>query len=179
MAPEFRPQSPRSHLAHEPRSHRADGASDLGRPASAARHRGRMVERGALVLPGDDPAGEPPQLALPTPALHPRPRVGLLSPGPQHAPRVAPAGPLPRLTVEPRYSRRWTPWQELCAALLEDAVKCVTRPPKDLRNRVELQRRADERWLDGVPAPLDFPTVCAVLDLEPTAVRRALRAKVP
>jgi hypothetical protein len=90
---------------------------------------------------------------------------------------VAPTGPLPSLTVAPRWSRRWTPWQALCAALLEDAVRCATRPPKDLKNRVELQRRQDERWLDGGPAPLDFPTVCAVLDLEPTAVRRALRRR--
>jgi len=102
-------------------------------------------------------------------------RVDLLPTLPQHAPRVAPAGPLPRLTVGLKETRRWTPWQALCAALLQDAVKCATRPAKALGHRRELQRRRDERWLAGVPAPLDFPTVCAVLELEPTAVRRALR----
>jgi len=57
-------------------------------------------------------------------------------------------------------------------------VKNATRPSKsDLRNRVEVQRRLDQRWLNGMPATLDFATVCAVLELEPTAVRRALRRR--
>ena len=177
MAPEFRPQSPRSYVAQQSWTPRADGASDLGGPPAAPGHRGGMVERAGLVLPGDDPAGEPAGLALPPPAPQPRPRVAMRATGPQHAPRVAPTGPLPRLMLTPRQSRRWTPWQALCFALLEDAVKCATHPPKELRNNVERQRDDDQQWLEGVPAPLDFPTVCAVLDLEPTAVRRALRRR--
>jgi len=91
---------------------------------------------------------------------------------------VAQAGPLPRLIFEPRQSRRWTPWQHLCAALLKDAIKSVSKPVEsDIRTRASRQRVADLRWLSGVPAPLDFPTVCAVLELEPTAVRRALRRR--
>jgi len=91
---------------------------------------------------------------------------------------VAPAGPLPRLTLEPKRSRRWTPWQHLCAALLKDAVKCATSEVEpNIRTRKNRQRMNDLRWLSGVPAPLDFPTVCAVLELEPTAVRRALRRR--
>jgi len=84
-------------------------------------------------------------------------------------------GPLPRLTLEPKRSRRWTPWQHLCAALLKDAIKFAMKPVEPNVNRgSNRQRMADLRWLSGVPAPLDFPTVCAVLELEPTAVRRAL-----
>lgn len=176
MAPEFRPESPGTE-PHEPRPHRAGDAPDVDRAAPTARHHRGIVERRALVLPGDDPPGKPPCVAVSDGALHPRTRVAVLSPGPQHAPRVAPGGPLLRVGIEPRQSRRWTPWQALCAALLEDAVKCSARPPTELRNRANLQRRDDERWLEGVSAPLDFPTVCAVLNLEPTAVRRALRER--
>src|SRR5215475_955446 len=174
MAPEVRPRAT-GPVGERAGAHRAGGAADLGRPMATAGHRPGVVERQAVVLPRGDPAGEPPRLGLP-----PRPRVaevrvGVLPPLPQHTPRVAPAGPLPRLTLEPKRSRRWTPWQHLCAALLKDAVKCAgyTGTP-NIRTRKNRQRIDDLRWLSGVPAPLDFPTVCAVLELEPTAVRRAL-----
>src|SRR5262249_56887518 len=97
---------------------------------------------------------------------------------PQRGRGVARDGPLPRLALEPRRSRRWTPWQHLCAALLRDAVKCASSEVEpNIRTRKNRQRIDDLRWLSGVPAPLDFPTVCAVLELEPTAVRRALRRR--
>src|SRR5215475_123825 len=178
MAPEVRPHSPRSRVGQRSGAGRAGGAADLDRPAAAARHRAGVVERQAVVLPGDDPAGEPAHLALSACPLVARVRVGVLPPLPQHAPRVAPDGPLPRLILEPRRSRRWTPWQHLCAALLRDAVKCASSEGEpNIPTRKNRQRIADLRWLAGVPAPLDFPTVCAVLELEPTAVRRALRKR--
>jgi hypothetical protein len=177
MAPELRSDAARSRIVQCAGADRVDGATDLGGTAPAAGDRERVVERDGVVLPRDDPAGESPRLALSARPPDTRTRVAVLPQLPQHAPRVAPAGPLPSLTIAPRRSRRWTPWQALCAALLQDAVKCASRPPKDLRHRVELQRRQDQRWLDGGPAPLDFPTVCAVLELEPTAVRRALRRR--
>jgi len=111
-------------------------------------------------------------------ASHAAARVGLLPTLPQHTPRVAPAGPLPGLTIAPRRDRRWTPWQALCFALLRDAVKSATSEVEPHGSPgATRQRIADRRWLAGVPAPLDFPTVCAVLELEPTAVRRALRRR--
>lgn len=177
MAPELRPAASRPDEPAVAGAHRADGASDLGGPAPAARHRGRVVERGGLVLPGGDPDREPLGLAVPAPAPDPAAGVGVLPQGAQYAPRVA-QGPLPCLTVLPRRDRSWTPWQALCAALLKDAVRCATRPSKsDLRKRLELQRRDDQDWLEGCPAALDFDTVCHVLGWEPTAVRRALRRR--
>src|SRR5262249_56432376 len=108
----------------------------------------------------------------------PRVRGAWLPPPPQPVRRVPRDGPLPRLALEPRRSRRWTPWQHLCAALLRDAVKCASSEVEpNIRTRKNRQRIDDLRWLSGVPAPLDFPTVCAVLELEPTAVRRALRRR--
>ena len=178
MAPEVRPHAPRSHVAQRPRARRAGGASDLDRSPAAAGDRAGVVERQGLVLPGSDPAGEPPRLDLSACPPVARVRVAVLPPLPQHAPRVAPDGPLPRLTLEPKQSRRWTPWQHLCAALLRDAVKSATSEIDPHGSPgASRQRIADRRWLAGVPAPLDFPTVCAVLELEPTAVRRALRRR--
>jgi len=178
MAPEFRPEASRPDDPDQPWCHRADGATDLGGAAPAAGNHPGVVEWGGLVLPGDDPPRRAPGLAVSAPAQPSRHRVELLSVYPQQTPRVAPTGPLPRLEVLPRRDRAWTPWQELCFAILRDAVKCVQRPSRarHLRNRTAQQRRDDERWLfEGVPAPLPFDVVCAVLHLEPTAVRRALR----
>src|SRR5262245_60615336 len=174
MAPEVRPDAPRARIAQRAGTGRAGGASDLGGTAPAARHRAGVVEREPVVLPGGDPPGKPPRLALSPCPLVARVRVAVLPPLPQHAPRVAPDGPLPRLALEPKRSRRWTPWQHLCAALLRDAVKCATKETP-LSKQGNRQRINDLRWLSGVAsAPLDFPTVCAILELEPTAVRRAL-----
>ena len=84
-------------------------------------------------------------------------------------------GPLPDLTLEVSWSRAWTPWQALCARLLEDAVRCATKA--DRRRRKAVQQRKDLDWLAGADAPLEFTTVCAVLRLEPTAVQRAVRRR--
>jgi hypothetical protein len=82
---------------------------------------------------------------------------------------------LPDLVLDVHWSRAWTPWQALCARLLEDAIKCATKT--DRRRRKATQRRKDREWLAGADAPLDFPTVCSLLRLEPTAVQRALRRR--
>src|SRR5215475_2243715 len=178
MAPEVRPHPTRSRVRQRAGGGRAGGAADLDRPVAAAGDRAGVVERAAVVLPGGDPPGKPAQLDLSTCPCVARVRVAVLPPLPQHAPRVAPDGPLPRLALEPKRSRRWTPWQHLCAALLRDAVKCASSEGEpNIPTRKNRQRIADLRWLSGVPAPLDFPTVCAILELEPTAVRRALRRR--
>src|SRR5262245_35783058 len=178
MAPEVRPRAAGARVDLHAGAGRTGGATELGRPVAAPRHRPGVVERDAVVLPGSDPAGGLARLDLSPHARDAQARVALRPTLPQHTPRVAPAGPLPRLILEPRQSRRWTPWQHLCAALLKDAVKCASKPVQPNVNRgSNRQRIADLRWLSGVPAPVDFPTVCAVLELEPTAVRRALRRR--
>src|SRR5262245_4196973 len=147
MAPEPRPHPPRPHVPECTGSRRAGGAPHLGGPAPPAGDRAGVVERSAVVLPGSDPPRELARLELPPRALEARQRVALRPPLPQHAPRVATPGPLPRLTVAPRQTRCWTPWQHLCAALLKDAVKSAFKPvdPK-VGTRASRQRIADLRW---------------------------------
>src|SRR5262249_33083307 len=106
MALEARPQPPRSRIGERTGARRVGGASDLGRPAAAGSHGAGVGEGRGVVLPGGDPAGDPAWLDLSACPPIARVRVAVLPPLPQHAPRVAPDGPLPRLALEPRRSRR-------------------------------------------------------------------------
>jgi len=82
---------------------------------------------------------------------------------------------LPSQYFGPR--RRLTPEHGLMIAVLQDAIDCVAkhRDAKDHRGR----RLFDEatRWLlaEETDWPYSFECICAVLDLDANAVRRALR----
>ena len=82
---------------------------------------------------------------------------------------------LPSQYFGPR--RRLTPEHGLMIAVLQDAIDCVAkhRDAKDYRGR----RLFDEatQWLlaEETDWPYSFECICAVLDLDANAVRRALR----
>ena len=71
----------------------------------------------------------------------------------------------------------FTPEHRLRAAILADAVWCVEkyRFPTDARGR-RLFRRAKQWLLAAEPHwPYSFESICAVLDLDASAVRHRLR----
>jgi hypothetical protein len=74
--------------------------------------------------------------------------------------------------------RRLTPEHGLIIAVLQDAIDCVAkhRSAKDYRGRQLFDEAT--RWLlaEETDWPYSFECICAVLDLDANAVRRALRS---
>jgi hypothetical protein len=65
-------------------------------------------------------------------------------------------------------ARPWTPCQALYAALLWDAWHCIRTSPKPkLRQEAWL-------WFSGYGGQVTFWRACEVLELDPTAVQRAV-----
>jgi hypothetical protein len=98
---------------------------------------------------------------------------------PDRAEALRPFCPAVILPVQLVYGSRTqaSPEQRLLIAVLEDAIYCFERyhDARDCRSR-RLFREAEE-WIMGAhdSQPLSFEYVCAVLDLEPSAVRCSLR----
>jgi len=75
--------------------------------------------------------------------------------------------------------RELTPEKRLCLAVLADCVhrlRKAVRQPHSLKTGRIIQREL--RWLSSrADRPYSFEAICAVLDLDSDAVRRALRVK--
>src|SRR2546426_9459419 len=102
-----------------------------------------------------------------------------MSPREGAVPRLlAPSVLLPTQVASP-WADRWL--RRLCRAILEDALACLEGkgPPSNM-GRSDSARRAGQawQWVESEATYLfSFTTVCAVLDLEVTAVRRQLRQR--
>ena len=82
---------------------------------------------------------------------------------------------LPSQYFGPR--RRLTPEHGLMIAVLQDAIDCVAkhRYAKDYRGRRLFDEATEWLLAEETDWPYSFESICAVLDLDANAVRRALR----
>jgi hypothetical protein len=95
---------------------------------------------------------------------------------PEHGRIGAWPGPAPQVPEQLHWRPHSTPEQRLMAAVLEDAMRELTRPGGGwygarARRQIEVQR-----WLesDDVAWPFSFVNVCEALDLDPGEVRSCL-----
>jgi hypothetical protein len=179
MAPSLRSGAARSDESDGTGADRAGGAPDVGRSGAAARDRRGVVERDDVVLR----RGYPDRFAawgpMPPPAPLADPGVEVRALDAQPTPELArqrgiPRGlPLGDLIPATTPTKIWNPEHELFAAVLRDALACVSAPlTAATKPKARAQRLVDLAWFGGGPARVPFETVCAALDLEPSAVRR-------
>ncbi len=79
-------------------------------------------------------------------------------------------------------SRKLEPWQNLCLAILNDAIETLKRGPTSPKNKRNWAYPATERWLHGSTADYDgvfsFIAICEHFQWSPSWVRKGILALV-
>jgi hypothetical protein len=113
------------------------------------------------------------------PSVRTRGRPRVTSPAIGSAPRVLTPALLLPVQVVHSPAESWL--RRLCRAILEDALACLEgKGPSSNMGSGDSARRASQarEWFQSDATYLfSFATVCAVLDLEVTAVRRQVRQR--
>jgi hypothetical protein len=87
----------------------------------------------------------------------------------------------PLVPEQLRGPRQRTPEERLMAAVLEDALRELTRPGGEWRGARSRRHAEVQLWFgsDDVAWPFSFVNVCEVLDLDPDEVRSSIGLGAP